>query len=276
MRFSITLKNYSLAPVPFTGRHADFAGEDAGEDGGGGETCLFAYFLDLHIRVLRHQTLCLFDAVARDKLIEITAVLIVDELAQIRPIHRQNMAQVEQSEVSIGIGFFLLQPCLQRFAVFGVRAGGFFFYFFWRAGYGRFSCLFPRVFTEQDLLRAITDHEDEEPLVGESSCYRGIETIEDVQDTVDDEHNDIPYDPLYFDIFHGGVVLFTPFSILIDTSDKKTEQEQGVDRQQDTQVQIEEHVQRKGHGNRQTLQESPLGGEPSRTQLFRRIQQHHP
>ena len=157
--------------IPLAGGDAGFAGEDAGEDGGRGEAALLGDVLHLHVGMVGHQLLGMLDAVAGDELVEIAAVLGIDELAEVGAVERQHLAQVEQAELGIGIGFLALHPLLERSAILGVGAGRGLLGIGHSLVLDRLFCglLDPGLGAEDDLVVGIDEDKEHQPQLGEQT-----------------------------------------------------------------------------------------------------------
>ena len=97
---------------PFLRSHLHLAVESAIERADGGKTTLNSNILHRHLRMLGHEALRFFDAVVGDELVEIAAILGIDELAQVGSVERQHLAQIQQTELRIQLRFVRLHPQL--------------------------------------------------------------------------------------------------------------------------------------------------------------------
>ena len=152
-----------LLLIPLGWGHADFAGEDTGKDSRGREAALFGDVLHEHVGMGFHELFGLLDTIVGDELIEIAAVLGIDELAKIGAVEGQDLSQIQESELGIEIGFVGLHPLFERLAVLGEVNSLCALFFLGFIGFlgGRFTGTHrgPWVIAVEDLLGAISDYQ---------------------------------------------------------------------------------------------------------------------
>ena len=72
--------------------------------------------------MLLHHPFRFFNTIAVDKLVEGTAIGIIDELTQIGSIQRQHTPYIHQLELRMKVGLLLLHPLLEQKTVITVRS----------------------------------------------------------------------------------------------------------------------------------------------------------
>ena len=128
----------------------------------------------------------------------------------------------------------------------------------------------------EELLGAITDHEEDEPLLGESDRDGGLETEDEEQRSVQQVHYYITHDPLHVDIIHGGEVLFTPEAVFADIRDEEPEKQDGIDSEQDAAIDVGDLIYDPRDPDRESLYDSAWNGHPTRPQDEHGIEQEEP
>ena len=265
--------------MPSAGRDSREAGENAGENRGRRKAAAEGNVQDLHVGLRFHQALRLLHPIAVDEMVEITAKLVVDELREAVSVQRQDATEIQEFKVHILVGLPMRHPAHKRISINGGHLLG-------EAGltqvHGRLVLMLrlvqdhPRIAAEKDLIGAVPQQENHQPLLGESTGMVMRQAYEHIDDAHQDHHVQVAYDPLHIDIFERGEIVFAPHAVNTDMMEQEREEDEGIQGDDGLQVEGYDIVERR-HGNQwQELYQRPPGGQPAGPEDFCRIEQKRP